>query len=317
LGRASLAMVCMIFIVHTIAAAQHGLKMCSPDAYNSSIEWCHHTHNPWWGCTKVSPGCKNCYAANLAHFRGHEVWGPKAPRRFLGDNHWKQPLRWDAEAKAAGERHRVFCASMADVFENRPELVPHRQRLLNLISDTPNLDWLLLTKRPELIKQLAPPGYRYPGNVWLGTTVENQKSAEKRIRHLLEFAKPAVRFLSCEPLLGPVDIRRYLRPGPNGVRIDWVIVGGESEHGARPMNPEWAESLLEQCQEAGVPFLFKQWGSWALLNQVPKESIGKRQPIHLLRKDGTPVQMIKVGKKVAGRLLDGQEYTEFPQVPPR
>lgn len=281
----------------------------------SSIEWTHHTHNPWWGCTRVSDGCDHCYAANLANFRGHEVWGHDMPRRFLSDNHWNQPLHWDAEAKAAGERHRVFCASMADVFESRTDLVPHRQRLLTLIGETPNLDWLLLTKRPHLIKKLAPSGYRYPANVWLGTTVENQHSADTRIKYLLEFAKPAVRFLSCEPLLGPVDVRRYLQPGPDGVRIDWVIVGGESEHGARPMNPEWAESLLEQCQEAGVPFLFKQWGSWALLNQVPQEmTTGKRQTVQFLRSDGTPVQMIKVGKKTAGRVLAGKEYTEFPAV---
>ncbi len=284
---------------------------------DSKIEWTHNTFNPWWGCNKVSPGCDHCYAANMALRYGHDVWGPHAPRREMSDSHWKQPLLWDTAAKAAGERHRVFCASMADVFESRPDLVHHRQRLLTLIGDTPNLDWLLLTKRPHLIKKLAPPGYRYPANVWLGTTVEHQDSADKRIKYLLEFAKPAVRFLSCEPLLGPVDIRRYLQPGPNGVRIDWVIVGGESEHGARPMNPEWAESLLRQCQEAGVPFLFKQWGSWALLNQVPKEVIGKRQTLRLVRKDGTPVQMIKVGKKVAGRLLDGKEYTEFPQAEPR
>ncbi len=159
---------------------------------------------------------------------------------------------------------------------------------------------------------MAPLDYRYPSNFWLCTTVENQDSADKRVKYLLEFKKPRVRFLSFEPLLGPVDIRRYLQPGPKSVRIDWVIAGGESEHGARPMNPEWAEGLRDQCQEAGVPFLFKQWGCWALLNQVPKEAIGKRQPISVRGNGGTPLQMIKVGKKVAGRLLNGKEYTEFP-----
>jgi protein gp37 len=280
---------------------------------NSRIEWTTHTFNPWWGCTKVSDGCDNCYAANMAHRWGHDVWGHDAPRRAMSDAHWEQPLDWNMEAKAAGVRSRVFCASMADVFESRSDLVAHRQRLLNLIADTPNLDWLLLTKRPHSIKKLAPHGYRYPSNVWLGTTVENQESADKRVKYLLEFTKPAVRFLSCEPLLGPVDIRRYLEPGANGVRIDWVIVGGESEHGARPMNPEWAESLRDQCQEAGVPFLFKQWGSWGVTGQTVGTA-SKRKTTELLRHDGTPVQMISVGKKTAGRLLTGREYTQFPLI---
>jgi protein gp37 len=153
----------------------------------------------------------------------------------------------------------------------------------------------------------------YPSNVWLGTTVENQESADKRVKYLLEFTKPAVRFLSCEPLLGPVDIHRYLEPGTNGVRIDWVIVGGESEHGARPMNPEWAESLRDQCQDAGVPFLFKQWGSWGVTDETVSTA-SKRKTTELLRHDGTPVQMISVGKKTAGRLLTGREYTQFPLI---
>jgi len=232
----------------------------------------------------------------------------------MSEAHWKQPLTWNDEATAAGVRNRVFCASMADVFETRPELVVHRKHLLDLIDTTPNLDWLLLTKRPHSIKKLAPDGYRYPSNVWLGTTVENQESADKRVKYLLEFTKPSVRFLSCEPLLGPVDIRRYLKPGPNGVQIDWVIVGGESEHGARPMNPEWAESLRDQCKEAGVPFLFKQWGSWVEIEQS-SNAASKRKAIELLRHDGTPMQMVNVGKKAAGRLLTDQEYTEFPLVP--
>lgn len=278
---------------------------------NSSIEWTHHTFNPWWGCTKVSAGCDNCYAANMAHRWGQDVWGHDAARRFLSDKSWDQPLIWHNEAVEDGVRRRVFCASMADVFERRPDLIRPRQRLLNLIAATPNLDWLLVTKRPHLIKKLAPLDYRYPANVWLGTTVENQDSADKLVKYLLEFKKPRVRFLSCEPLLGPVDIRRYLQPGPNGVRIDWVIAGGESEHGARPMNPEWVESLRDQCQEAGVPFLFKQWGNWGLRDHASNPA-SKRRTVELLRQDGTPIQMVNVGKKAAGRLLMGREHTEFP-----
>lgn len=141
--------------------------------------------------------------------------------------------------------------------------------------------------------------------------IEYQESADKHVKYLLKFTKPAVRFLSCEPLLGPVDIRRYLEPGINGVRIDWVIVGGESEQGARPMNPEWAESLRDQCRGAGVPFLFKQWGSWGVTGQTVGTA-SKRKTTELLRHDGTPVQMISVGKKAAGRLLAGRKYTQFP-----
>jgi protein gp37 len=202
---------------------------------------------------------------------------------------------------------------MADVFESRPDLAPHRQRLLDLIAVTPNLDWLLLTKRPHSIKKLLPRGYVFPSNVWLGTTVENQHAADTRIKHLLEFKTPTVRFLSCEPLLGPVDIRRYLEPGINGNRIDWVIAGGESGHGARPVNPDWLESLRDQCQEAIVPFLFKQWGNWGLVNQVGDIST-KRKVINVFRQDGAPVDMVNVGKKAAGRLLNGEEHLQFPLI---
>jgi protein gp37 len=277
----------------------------------SAIEWTDHTFNPWWGCTNISPGCDNCYAQSLAHRYGQEVWGDDNPRRLMSDAHWSQSLAWNREAETGGVRYRVFCASMADVFEDRPDLVPHRLRLLKLIDATPNLDWLLLTKRPHLIKRLLPRGYDFPSHVWLGTTVEDQIAADKRPKHILEYESPAVRFLSCEPLLGPVDIRRHLGRGRNGVGIDWVIVGGESGHGARPMNPEWAESVLEQCQDAGVPFLFKQWGNWAMLNQVGDT---KRKVIEIRRQDGSFVEMANVGKHAAGRSLNGQEWLEFPLI---
>ena len=233
----------------------------------------------------------------------------------MGNEHWDKPISWNNLGERFKVRQRVFCASMADVFEVRPDLAPHRRRLLELIGATTNLDWLLLTKRPHSIRKLLPLGYEFPANVWIGTTVENQEQADKRIKYLQNFTTPSIRFLSCEPMLGPLDIRRYLQPGRNGVRIDWVICGGESEHGARPMNPEWAESLLLQCQEVGVPFLFKQWGSWGLLNQVG--DVGNRQTIQLTRQDGTAVQLVNVGKKAAGRDLKGRQWTEFPvpQVP--
>lgn len=153
-------------------------------AKDSSIEWTDHTFNPWWGCIKISPGCDNCYADNMARRYGHDVWGPDARRRFLSNAYWDKPLIWNNEAAAQGVRKRVFCASMADVFEVRDELGRPRQRLLNLIAATPHLDWLLLSKRPHSIKRLLPLGYAFPENVWLGTTVENQDYADKRIPYL-------------------------------------------------------------------------------------------------------------------------------------
>ena len=180
---------------------------------DTRIEWTHHTFNPWWGCVRVSDACDHCYAETWAKRLGEDVWGAKSERRFFGDAHWKEPLKWDREAKESKTRRRVFCASMADVFENRKDLVPHRLRLLDLIAATPHLDWLLLTKRIHLVRKQLPKGYELPSNVWLGATVENQDAAGKRLKYLLEFDRPAVRFLSCEPLLGPLDLRQWLKVG--------------------------------------------------------------------------------------------------------
>lgn len=306
-------------------------------AENSKIEWTDHTFNPWHGCTKVSPGCKNCYAErddNRFTPKGTpRHWGPEAPRRFFPDKHWKNPLKWDKKAAELGVRYKVFCGSMCDVFEDREDLHVHRNRLYELIQDTPNLDWLLLTKRPERVNVEWP--WKYQGyileNIWMGTSVENQ-GQEHRIVELQKI--PArVRFLSLEPLLGPVDLRHWLSPcsyycdhggmWPEGHRpgkpgIDWVIAGGESGTKARPMHPAWARSIRDQCAEAGVPFFFKQWGAWI----TPKAdfwTIGasnpyKGNPEHnwsLSPKDKEAVAY-KVGKKAAGRLLDGREWSEFP-----
>jgi protein gp37 len=164
-------------------------------AKDSSIEWTHHTFNPWWGCTKVSPGCKQCYAETFSRRLGQNIWGIRADRRFFGDAHWRQPLKWNAEAAKAHVRRRVFCASMADVFENRAELASVRERLWQLILDTPSLDWLLLTKRPEHVKKFVPWGDAWPANVWAGVTAENQRWANKRIPLLIEI-QAAVRLLS-------------------------------------------------------------------------------------------------------------------------
>lgn len=267
---------------------------------NSKIEWTHHTFNPWRGCTKVSPGCANCYAETLSG-RNHAVlgeWGKTGTRVIASEAMWREPVKWNKEAAAAGERRRVFCASLADVFEGPdtmpesalPAVVSARARLMHMIEATPLLDWLLLTKRPENVMRLLPDGFKFPANIWIGTSVENQEMAEKRIPELLKV--PArVRFLSMEPLLGPVGpslVHRkcyqcekpseYLGWNILGYNfhksavycnncgyfmdtlgtIDWVIVGGESGPKARPINADWVRSIRDRCKRAEVPFFMKQ-----------------------------------------------------------
>lgn len=273
-------------------------------AKDSKIEWTHHTFNPWWGCTKVSPGCKHCYAESWARRVGIEVWGARAPRRELSDGYWRQPLAWNAKAERRSERHRVFCASMADVFEDRGDVDALRARLWPLIEATRNLDWLLLTKRPQNILRLAPWGSRWPTNVWVGCTAENQRWADKRLPELLR-VPAAVRFVSAEPLLGPLDLSSWL----GSRRISWVIAGGESGHKARPMNPEWARALRDQCDAAGVPFLFKQWGNW---RPIEPESPNGRASRTLFLSNGDRVTVANLGKKRAGRDLDGTTWDNVP-----
>jgi len=255
---------------------------------NSTIEWTTHTFNPWWGCTNVSPACDHCYAELLAKRRGFRVWGPGAFIRQLSDAHWREPLKWNERATRASDRPRVFCASMADVFEGRPEQAPLRERLWKIVVATPNLDWLLLTKRPGKIAELVPWQEAWPRNVWVGTTAENQEWTDKRLPHLL--ALPAiVRFVSVEPLLGPVDLSTFLH---GERRIDWVIVGGESGAAARPMNAGWVRAVRDQCVAAGVPLHFKQWGTFGPRNGS----------------DG----LVRLGKKSAGRSLDGRTWDQLP-----
>jgi len=224
---------------------------------NSSIEWTDHTFNPWWGCSRVSPGCENCYAETLSARYGHRVWGPAktTPRRIFGPQHWAEPLKWNAAAVQAGVRKRVFCASMSDVFEDHPDVGEHRAALWRLIEQTPALDWLLLTKRPENIRKMLPASWLedFRANVWLGTSVEDPRRARERIPLLVD-VPGAVRFLSCEPLVEAL-------PNLPLAGIDWLIVGGESGPGARPMQPDWALDLRTQCKDAGVAFFFKQTGT--------------------------------------------------------
>ena len=268
---------------------------------NSKIEWTTHTFNPWWGCTKVSEACKHCYAEAWAKRVGESIWGPKSERRQLSDAHWRQPVKWNRDAMGASERPRVFCASMADVFEDRAELAPLRDRLFDLIEATPNLDWLLLTKRPQNVASMARWDEEWPENVWLGATIELQQRADELLPYLT--AIPAkVRFISAEPLLGPLEIETWLESS-----IDWVITGGESGPKARPASPEWFRSLHAQCMRAETAFHFKQWGDWA-----PGD--GENFPAAKVRKVTDGTTMIRVGKKVAGRYLGGREWNELPRV---
>lgn len=269
-------------------------------ADDTSIEWCDHTFNPWEGCQKVSPGCDHCYAETRnARFNGTAVnWGPGAPRRRTSRANWKKPLKWNREADAfmakQGRRQRVFCASLADVFDNAVD-PQWRRDLFALIDQTPNLDWLLLTKRIGNVPNMLPAPFDfaklYP-NVWLGITVVNQEEADRDIPKLLAI-DASIRFLSMEPLLGPIRLE------PEWLELlDWAILGGESGRDARPLYPGWARGPRDQCAAAGVPFLFKQWGEWAWAE----------------RYEGVPETLTayKAGKKSAGRLLDGVEHNGFP-----
>ena len=207
---------------------------------NSKIEWTDHTFNPWIGCQHVSPGCDHCYAETMMDHRYHRVeWGPHGKRVRTSEANWRKPLQWAKDARNEGIRARVFCASLADVFDNKADPT-WRVDLFNLIAKTPELDWLLLTKRPENCKKMLPAdwgdGY---ANVWLGTTTENQKYYDHRWPILSEI--PAkVHFISYEPALGPLQVTEIsARDYP-----DWVICGGETGTGARYMKPKWALPII-------------------------------------------------------------------------
>lgn len=337
-------------------------------AENTKIEWADHTFNPWTGCTKVGPGCDNCYAEGWAKRSGIVHWGTGAERRRTSESNWKQPIKWNAEAERLGLRYRVFCASLADVFDNE---VPAEWRadLFDLIAKTPNLDWLLVTKRIGNAKAMMAdalhlnPAALFNGqiwplpNVWLGITVVNQAEADRDIPKLLS-TPAAVRFLSIEPMLGPVDLTDI---SPNrGDRsedhfsalfdpdddqadtlhyVDWVIVGGESGPKARPMHPKWVRDIRDQCDVAGVPFLFKQWGEWSprakicgagedfqtldpqckrwpSVIRLGEHGLDTRIGENCTDDAGQEVYVQRVGKKTAGRLLDGQEHNGFPSLQP-
>ena len=312
----------------------------------SKIEWTDHSFNPWWGCIRVSAGCEHCYAETFARRLGHHVWGPEqtTARRFFGDAHWAEPRRWNAQAEREGVRRRVFCASMADVFEDRRDLDEPRLRVLALIEATPSLDWLLLTKRADhmarffaahtaLVHQITTPEERnWPlPNLWLGVSVENQAAADARIPLLLQ-TPAAVRFLSCEPLLGPLDLSPWVQPerivtdpsspdyGRTYCGINWVICGGESggpverrlvySGALQRIDGQWVcsahtcgrllrpeEIAAHRWHPTGVALKWLR----SLRDQCQAAGVS-----FFLKQWGGP------NPKSGGRLLDGREWSQFP-----
>lgn len=288
----------------------------------TTIEWTDYTWNPVTGCKKVSQGCKNCYAETIAN----RFWGDRKftdvqmhPERF--DQIRMNGKKWDGK--------KVFVCSMSDLFH------PHVP--FNFIADVfrefwylPNTTFQILTKRPDIAldffkSQANDLKFIMPmDNVWIGTSCEDQATANERIQLLLQIPA-AVRFLSCEPLLGPLDIAKWLTPQwceyTDGSRqcfqlpaINWVIAGGESGHGARPMHPDWVRSLRDQCASANVPFFFKQWGEWVDNQNMPREYVSGNYKQHVFN-DNTvsAVEVWKVGKSKSGNVLDGKQHLEFPK----
>ncbi len=334
-----------------------------------------YTFNHVIGCTKVAAGCRFCYAEAFSKRTGKAVWGPAGTRIKTSPSYWHQPLKWNAEARKAGARRAVFCASLADVFEDWPgNILSHerdketgdntvlwwrddigtcragqttlgklrgerlakmsdlRAELFELIDQTPWLLWLVLTKRPENILSMLPDLNYYRVNLMFGTSIAEQKDADRNIEPLLEAKKYAAGvFLSCEPLVESVKLPSSCLP-----IIDWVIVGGESGHGARPMHPAWAQSLMRQC-EGGIPFFFKQNGEytsvkpgsefWAKKSNALKwgtlDRSGKWFPATTPWNGVTgdesetgEVVLYQVGKKAAGNELFGKAYQELPRQMP-
>jgi protein gp37 len=267
-------------------------------AEGSKIEWTDHTFNPWTGCTKITPGCDHCYAEGWAKRSGHVKWGNHERKRTTTD-YWKAPVIWNRNADrfeaANGHRQRVFCASLADVFDNQAE-ADWRKDLFSLIRQTPRLDWLLLTKRPFNIARFLPDdwgnGYH---NVWLGMTAEDQQRFDARWQHLAS-VPAVVRFVSYEPAIGALSI------ADADVKPDWLIVGGESGGGARSMKPAWVRSIVDECRQFGVAPFFKQWG---ISSNNPLFE-GKRFSVDEIK------EIDPHGK--GGGLVDGQLIRDFPSV---
>jgi protein gp37 len=313
-----------------------GSKGCSLMG-KTSIEWTDASWNPIVGCSEVSPGCANCYAARLAATRLREIPAYKGLGKWEVSQNMKTSVltkksRWTGEVRFHPERieeplhwrkpRKIFVCDMGDLFH---EGVTDEQiaNVFWTMASCRQHTFQVLTKRAERMSQFLsskenvrsaleerwdPSIWPLP-NVWLGVSVENHHFADERIPLLLD-TPAAVRWISCEPLLGPVNIRHFLRTVSTAYGhlppLDWVVCSGESGSNARPMHPNWARSLRDQCQAAGVPFFFKQWGEWAPLGQIDstRTFVGHNM--------GDGQMMLRYGKKLAGRLLDGREWNEFP-----
>lgn len=319
----------------------------------SKIEWTDHTWNLWEGCTKYSPGCEHCYAERDRDHRLEIVqWGPSGTRKVMTDGVIRAPLRWDSEihkSSVPNRRERVFTMSLGDFFEEwdgpvinhkgsearvredgalvyaldrgRPATFNDLRAIaFKIMESTKNLDYLLLTKRPKNVARMVPKHWmegHWPSHVWMGVSAEDQNWFDKRIDTLLEIPA-AIRFLSCEPLLGSIRLPKKLEG------IHWIIAGGESGPKSRPMHPSWPTFLRDQCKEQGIAFHFKQWGDWLpfshwneQMQPVSKESPSQYQQIlipetHLHGTTQGVVSSYRVGKAKAGRKLWGREHNELP-----
>lgn len=289
---------------------------------SSRIEWTELTWNPTTGCNKVSAGCKYCYA-EIMHRRLMKMYPDKYNNPFLdGAFEFPEALQYPLKKKKPSI---VFVNSMSDIFHENISW-NYIYKIFEVMHLAHWHTFQVLTKRAERLPELKDvymhlkrnyPDADFPSkNVWLGVSVEDQKAADERIPLLLQ-VPAAIRFLSCEPLLGAVDFasdcinKQLSKTGvntENSTGIDWVICGGESGNKSRLMHPDWARSLRDQCNAAGVPFFFKQWGEYMPIDAARLYRNDKRIDFT----DG--VAMLKVGKKKAGRLLDGREWNEMPKI---
>lgn len=299
----------------------------------TTIEWTDYTWNPVTGCHKVSPGCKNCYAETLTN-RFAKTWGVESFREVvLHEDRLSEPEK--NRKKWAGKK--VFVCSMSDLFQEEVPFSFIAKVMVYAVSSSDTI-FQILTKRPdravawfkhhnEVIQKTLE---RPHSNIWIGTSCENQETANERIPHLLQIPA-AVRFLSCEPLLGPIDIFKAVGSlnEYGGVHklaaipkdfswedegIQWVIAGGESGHNARPMHPAWMRSLRDQCESAQVPFFFKQWGEWLPMDHLAEDQYWQSKKSMEVGTGYTSNTVFKVGKSKAGNLLDGKQHLEFPAI---
>jgi len=270
---------------------------------NSNIEWTDHTWNPWYGCHKVSEGCRNCYMyMEQAHY-GRDPSVVKRSKTTFND-----PLRWAKMARRRGERYKVFVCSWSDFFIEEAD--EWRNEAWQIIRQTPELIYMILTKRPERIRQCLPEEGWFPRNVWWGVSIELEKYLLRWdiLDDTFTFSRPNIFFLSIEPLLNFLSLESIIHYKNMGDDLypcwthppDWVIVGGESGPKSRPCHPDWVRSIRDQCMAANVPFFFKQWGEYLPLEPTP------------ILRSLIDVDYVKVGRKQAGAVLDGREWREFP-----